>query len=202
MLTAPLSDAPEFGPGSAPAPAAPPSFVPPSPAVDDRNPEYEAALQRERAYASRHERQWRGVALQPWSRERDSILSRLIEADFPGESLEELLSYRDRYNTAAGEAEKVGETFPRLSEMIDFGLYLPDAAKLLWIASHEAKDIAPWRARMAGLIAHVEAWSADNIADEEIEEACILAAEIRTGWKAFRPLIRPTRSGRNADAGN
>lgn len=178
-----------------------PIAPPPPPAVDDPSAEFAAAAARESAFAAMFGRLWRGVSLLPWSKERDSLLTRLIACDLPGDSLADLPRVLEH---AAGLRAKLlaqgVKEVPEVDEVIDYGRYLPEAAKLLYLASHEPEAFQSLRARPALFISAIEEWSAANIGDDEVAAACVLAAEIRNGWRQFRPMVRPSRRG--GDEGN
>lgn len=195
-----------------PSPSPPAALAPP-PAPDDPSLELDAADARETAYAAMRERAWRGVPLLPWSKERDSILSRLLALDLPGRALEDLAAVVERFNELAAEAQRQAaalaapgapvEPLPGLAELVDFGLYYSAAAKLLFIAAHPPEDLETLRARPALFLRAVDEWAAENIAEDEVAAACLLAAEMRTAWRKFKPLARPaSRHGRADDAGN
>lgn len=199
----------------------PPLLLPPSgdspssefnpallPGATDRTPEFEAMEFREQAFAARHERVWRGKPLLPWTRERDSLLSRLRELDLPGDDFEDVPGVQARYAEQMSKMQRdmqaIGQTAPVIpfENVIDLNLYLPGAAKLLFLALHEPADIIRIRGTPTRFLAAIEEWSATNILDHEMLDACLLAAEVRGAWKKFRAMHRPSTRGRGDDSGN
>ena len=164
----------------------------------ERLPEFAAALKRETVFRAMHERQWRGVPLQPWSKERDTLFARLVEMDLPGESLDGLPGMVALYEVESAKDPK----FSPLEQIIDVSLYLSSAAKLLWLALHDEGEILRLRTRPQLFLSTVDKWSAENITDAEVFDACLLAAKIKNEWKQFRPMYRPSGRTGNADSGN
>lgn len=168
------------------------------PPADNRAPEFEAAAKREEIYKAFQEREWRGVPLKAWSKERDSLFARLVEMDLPGESLDNLPGIIALYDAEAAKDPKMSP----LELIIDVSLYLSSASKLLWLCLHSEEEILRLRTRPALFLSTIEKWSSDNITDAEVFDACMLAARIKNEWKQFRPIYRPSgRAGRD-DSGN
>lgn len=165
-------------------------------------PEVRAEDRREKAFAARHERQWRGEPLKPWSMERETLLARLIELDLPGEDLAELPGIVQRYEAAQAESARKGDSLPPLENMINIMGYLPTAAKVLYLAAHGEEEFALLRSRPGRFIVAISSWAESNITPAEVFDACLLAARIHDDWKQFKPMYRPSSFAARDDSGN
>ena len=165
--------------------------------TDDPTAELTASLQREQTYAALGTRTWNDLPLHPWSMARDSLPSRLIALDLPGHDLADLPLIRERYAELCAK----NPAAPPIESLLDFGLYLGSAAKLLSLAAHAPEDFDALRSKPARFLREIEDWSVENITPDQTPAACLLAAEIRTAWRQFRPIPRPSRAGSD-DSGN
>jgi hypothetical protein len=184
------------------APAAP--NLPPEDPADLRYEQTTAAA-REEAYAAASEHRWNDKTLQPWSQERESLLVRLVEADVPASDLEQIPLVRARLQSRLDALRAAGQPAPEMTveEVLDVQLYLPTAAKLLYLASHEPQQFDHLRGRDAGrFLRAVESWAAEAIQPGQEWPAVLLALEIRTAHHRVRALRRPMAGTGGGDSGN
>lgn len=159
-----------------------------------------AEIERERIVANAEFHAWNGTALEPWSEARESLLARLVELDVPGGDLNDLPRIKARFEELIA-ANKI-EASVRLEDVVNLSLYLPTAAKLLYLASYKPEEFYHLRGRPALFIDTIDLWAATNIVPEQQAEACFLAQRIRSEHKALVPVRRVKRLGAGPDAGN
>ena len=158
-----------------------------------------AEIERQRIVAESEAHAWRGQLLQPWARGTQTLYARLVTLDLPGGDLEDLPHMRQRFE----ELKAQNPTDATFDQCVDFDLYLPAATKVLFLVAVPGDQWFHLRGQPARLIAHIEAWGAENISDGEKAEACHLASRILTEHRAVMPMSRPMGGGhRSNDAGN
>jgi hypothetical protein len=152
-----------------------------------------AAEEREQAWSEEHS--WQGQALHPWSMGREMLLVRLIESDVPAAELEQIPLISERIEKAGGVL--------KLEEVVEVGLYLPVAAKVLFLATHEPEQWDHLRGRdVSRFLRVIETWAEEEgIPSGEEWPAVHTALALRADYRKMRALRRPGRSvGR--DSGN
>jgi hypothetical protein len=159
-----------------------------------------AEARREEAVEFAKSSTWNGKPLQPWSRERESILSRLILCDkLPVRPLDELAalqSYIEERHEANPESRDI-----TLGSVCDLSQYFPTAAKLLFIASSLPEALVNLRMDPPRFLLAVDEWAERNIREDQIE-ACFIAQKIRFAYRSALALPRPSKFNKGSDEGN
>lgn len=158
----------------------------------------EAEMERERIWNDDKCRQWNGEPLQPWSRERATLLARLVAADVPGGDLSDLPLMRarlaDRQANAPDDAAVQALT---LEQIVDVMVYLPMAAKLLYLASHQPRDWDHLRGERVGVfLREIETWADEAIPPGEEWKAVHTAVQTLTAHQKMMAMRRPTPGAR------
>jgi hypothetical protein len=196
--------------GLAPAAAATPEAPAP---MTNAQEQTRSALPEPEDYAARAERKreealefaksatWNGKALQPWSRERETILSRLEAFDkLPIRPLDELVTLSAYIEEEHENGRGLDITLERIC---DLDVYFPSAAKLLFIASHTKDRLCDLRTNPKRFLLEVDEWAESNIGADQVEAACFAAQKIRYAYQTALALARPNKySHRTEDAGN
>lgn len=158
---------------------------------------------REQGYSESYEMIWNDEPLEPYTRARESLLVRLVSADAPCKPLEDLPVLLKYIEQQMEEREKRGQDSPPiiLSNVVDFGDYLPTAAKLLFLCSYPPEVFDSWRGRPGFFIRQIENWTEAHIPPDRVEAACLLAQKIRYAHRQQMAIHQPNKH-QHRDSGN
>lgn len=159
-----------------------------------------AAEERRQTVLGSESHAWRAISLEPWNAGRQRLFARITALDVPGGNLEDLEQLRVRFDQLKAQEPDSTLTF---AEVVNYDLYLPAAAKVLYIAAVPQDQWFHLRAHPARLLDAIEAWAEENILPEEIEAACDLARRILTEHRKLVPQLRVSGGPRGSgQAGN
>lgn len=153
---------------------------------------------RERIVAECESHAWKNVSLQPWSYECQTLLARIVACDVPGGDLDDLPRIRQRYDDL--QAREPSDM--QFEDVVDFDLYLPTAAKALYILAVPRSTWFHLRATPMRLLAAIEAWREENIQPQDVPAACLLAQRILSEHRQLMPMHRPRGKGAHSQEGN
>ena len=159
-----------------------PSLAPP-----DTTPEAHAEATRQTAWHTADSHIWAGIALQPWSRQRESLFVRLIEHDETTTGLDSLPLLTARL--AEKESQVTIETL--LSPM----LFIEQAALALYLAAHTPNQWDNLRGRPAAFLRAANEWAEQHILAGDEWPAIHLAVTLRTQHHAVIPMRPSSRAG-------
>lgn len=151
---------------------------------------------------------WHDLTLHPWSRLRSLLYGQLVDiASKSADTLDSLANYRlEHIEMVESKIKKLLDandiTATDAATLIEWQNYLPNAAKLLWLAAHEPQDWQSFRASPSAWLREIESWMLDHIATHEAESACRLALQILTAHHELETLPRPEKSTGKTDVGN
>lgn len=175
--------------------------APPLPlAPEDEASATSAELQRESAWQRDGEWIWNDQPLQPWSRERESLFTRLIENDEGNRSLDDLALMQARLD-ALVKKDKQAKAY-QVRDIADPMLFIEQASLLLYLASHQPESWDHLRGRPAAFLRAATAWAETAIAPGSEWDAILLAAQIRTAHRALIAIRRPSPGGNRSGEGN
>jgi hypothetical protein len=159
-----------------------------------------AAEDRRQTVLNSESHAWRDITLEPWNAGRQRLFARITALDVPGGDLEDLERLRLRFDQLKAEDPSSSLTF---ADVVNYDLYLPAAAKVLYIAAVPQDQWFHLRAHPARLLDAIEAWAEENIRLDEIEAACDLARRILTEHRKLVPQLRVSGGPRGSgQAGN
>ena len=168
---------------------------------DDSTPAQAAAARREEAWRTRDDWSFQGQPLEKWSMARESLFIRLVDADAPGEALENIQLYERHIERVRADAEKEG----RLAEVAALSIndlvspmnLISAAAKVLYLASHKPEIWDRFRGRDASgrFLREIEEWAERVIEPQECWAAILLARDLRERHRDVIAVRRPYPGG-------
>lgn len=168
---------------------------------DDDTTSAQAAARREEAWRTRNDWSFKGQPLEKWSMARESLFVRLVDADAPGEALENISIYERHIERVRAEAEKEGKQAEVASLTVDDLVnplnLISAAAKVLYLASHKPEIWDRFRGRDASgrFLREIEEWAERMIPADEAWPAILLARDIRERHRDVIAVRRPFPGG-------
>lgn len=139
---------------------------------------------------------WRDSVLQPYSPRRE-LLFQLLSRQMALLPEYERCNRLETMPVIEEYAQSRVAEFPDIasSQCINWALFLPETALVLWLCHHEPAGWAPLRADIPQWIEVIMLWAEENILVGEMEKAARLAFKLRTAHLQFIVAPRPERDG-------